>query len=197
MWCKIQKKTKGYSVKSKCPSLPCPCPLPLPGASHCSQVLLHHPGRFCCQAFLWLLLFFIFIIAQANLRLMSAGIAGVYLQCHLLPSLSLSSEQLSCFESLEVKPPFPVEFIGKKPRRTKGFHQVFYLAVLLKHQMMGFHSWWVNLSEVTCLAEPGQAQASWPTPVLWTATSLKWTRAGNPDCKRKMYPSEVWPAGEA
>lgn len=113
---------------------------------------------------------------------MNAGIAGKPTSVPLTPNFSLSStlvtvsaglggsgaavlrpKHWSCFESLEVKPSVPVEFTGKKlQRKKKDCYQVFYLAVLLKHQIDDGISELreVNLSEVTCLAEPGQAEAS-------------------------------------
>lgn len=133
MCCKIQRKTKGYILwKANVPPFH-PSPLLLfPGATGRSQVLpIVIRGDSAIK--LW---FLIFIIVQANLRLMILLLQPgecwdcrhiPHHQCNLLPGCSLCSKQLSarlggserlkhwpCFESLEVKPPIPVEFIWEE-----------------------------------------------------------------------------------
>lgn len=73
----------------------------------------------------------------------------------------LKPKHWSCFESLEVKPSVPVEFIGKKLQRNRRLLPSVLFSCVVgtpDDRISGLRE--VNLSEVTCLAEPGQAQAS-------------------------------------
>lgn len=73
----------------------------------------------------------------------------------------LKPKHWSCFESLEVKPLVPVEFVGKKLQRNRRLLPSVLFSCVVGAPDDGISELSeVNLSEVTCLAEPGQAQAS-------------------------------------